>query len=49
MKATTQPRRQQTLENVGDCLYRSSLTNLYYGILERDGRQVKRSLRTPDP
>ncbi len=48
MKATTQPRRQQTLENVGDCLYRSSLTNLYYGILERDGRQVKRSLKTDD-
>ena len=48
MKATAQPRRQQTLENVGDCLYRSSLTNLYYGILERDGRQVKRSLKTDD-
>jgi site-specific recombinase XerD len=48
MKANNQPRRQQTLENVGDCLYRSSLTEVYYGIFERDGRQVKRSLRTSD-
>jgi len=48
MKDTTRPRKQQTLEHVGDCLYRSSLTDVYYGIFERDGRQVKRSLKTAD-
>ena len=46
MKAATNPRRQQAIENVGNCLYRSSLTNLYYSIFERAGRQVKRSLNT---
>lgn len=48
MKHTAKPRKQQKLEHVGDCLYRSSLTDRYYGIFERDGRQVKRSLKTAD-
>jgi hypothetical protein len=42
-------RKQQKLIHVGDCLYRSSLTDVYYAIFERDGRQVKRSLKTADP
>jgi site-specific recombinase XerD len=42
-------RRQQKLIHVGDCLYRSSLTDRYYAIFGRDGRQVKRSLKTTDP
>ncbi len=41
-------RKQQKLIHVGDCLYRSSHTDVYYGIFERDGRQVKRSLKTTD-
>src|ERR1035437_4620960 len=48
MKHTAKPRKQQKLEHVGDCLDRSSLTDRYYGIFERDGRQVKRSLETTD-
>jgi hypothetical protein len=49
MKATlNESRKQQNLIHVGDCLYRSSLTDVYYGIFERDGRQVKRSLKTAD-
>lgn len=48
MKNTTTPRNQQKLVNVGDCLYRSDATHVYYGIFERDGRQVKRSLKTTD-
>ena len=48
MKDTAKPRNQQKLTHVGDCLYRSSLTDVYYGIFERDGRQVKRSLKTTD-
>lgn len=48
MKHTPAPRKQQKLQHVGDCLYRSSLTDVYYGIFERNGRQVKRSLKTTD-
>jgi hypothetical protein len=50
MKATQyKGRKQQKLIHVGDCLYRSSLTDRYYAIFQRDGRQVKRSLKTTDP
>ena len=48
MKHTPSTRKQQKLVHVGDCLYRSTLTDVYYGIFERDGRQVKRSLKTAD-
>jgi integrase len=48
MKTTTEGRKQQKLIHVGDCLYRSSSTDIYYAIFERDGRQVKRSLKTAD-
>ena len=48
MKHTAKSRNQQKLIHVGDCLYRSNLTDVYYGIFERDGRQVKRSLKTSD-
>ena len=48
MKHTATARKQQKLQHVGDCLYRSSLTGVYYGIFERDRRQVKRSLKTAD-
>ena len=48
MKHTATQRKQQKLIHVGDCLYRSTLTDVYYGIFERDGRQVKRSLKTAD-
>jgi hypothetical protein len=37
-------RELQKLIHVGDCLYRSSRTNVYYAIFQRDGKQVKRSL-----
>jgi len=36
----------QKLVHVGDCLYRSSVTDVYYAIFQRDGRQVKRRLKT---
>jgi integrase len=48
MKPTRKPHKQQKLIHVGDCLYRSSLTDCYYAIFQRDGRQVKRSLKTAD-
>ena len=41
-------REHQQLIHVGDRLYRSSLTEAYYAIFQRDGRQVKRSLKTID-
>jgi hypothetical protein len=49
IKVIPQRRKHQKLIHVGDCLYRSSLTDVYYAIFERDGRQVKRSLKTIDP
>ena len=49
MKATPTVRKHQKLVHVGDCLYRSSRTNVYYAIFQRDGKQVKRSLKTTDP
>jgi site-specific recombinase XerD len=48
MKTVTTSRKQQKLIHVGDCLYRSNATDIYYGIFERDDRQVKRSLKTTD-
>jgi integrase len=48
MKATPKTRNHQKLVHAGDCLYRSSRTDVYYAIFERDGRQVKRSLKTTD-
>lgn len=41
-------RRNQTLQKVGQCLYRSNESNLYYAIFKRGGKQVKRSLKTTD-
>ena len=38
----------QKLAHAGDCLYRSSVTDIYYAILKRDGKQIKRSLKTTD-
>ena len=49
MKANLTTRKHQKLIHVGDCLYRSSRTDVYYAIFQRDGKQVKRSLRTTDP
>src|SRR5713226_1936430 len=50
MKATPAKNRQhQRLVHVGDCLYRSTVTDVYYAIFQRDGKQVKRSLKTTDP
>src|SRR5437868_132801 len=49
MKTTPAIRTQQRLIHKGDCLYRSSATDVYYAIFQRDGRQVKRSLKTTDP
>jgi len=49
MKATPTTRKHQKLIHVGDCLYRSSRTDVYYAIFQRDGKQVKRSLKTTDP
>ena len=48
MNATIEAQKVQTLVHAGDCLYRSSITDIYYGIFKRDGRQVKRSLKTAD-
>jgi len=37
---------QQDLKRVAECLYRSQNSNIYYAILKRGGKQIKRSLKT---
>jgi integrase len=39
---------QQKLENVGECLYRSASSRVYYGLTYVGKRQIKKSLRTDD-
>ena len=41
-------RNQQDLKRVGECLYRSQNSNIYYAIFKKGGKQIKRSLRTTD-
>ncbi len=36
------------LLRVGECLYRSQKSKIYYAILKRGGKQIKRSLKTKD-
>jgi site-specific recombinase XerD len=38
----------QSLSRAGECLYRSDVSGIYYGIFKRGGKQVKRSLKTSD-
>ena len=40
---------QQQLNRVADNLYRSESSSVYYAIFFRDGKQIKRSLKTTDP
>jgi len=46
MTAVAPAHKIQQLVHVGACLYRSNKTNIYYAIFKREGRQVKRSLKT---
>ena len=48
MKTTKKITTNQTLDKVGHCLYRSAKSNIYYAILKRAGKQIKRSLKTTD-
>jgi integrase len=41
-------KKQQDLKRVAECLYRSQNSNIYYAILKRGGKQIKRSLKTTD-
>lgn len=36
------------LQCVGECLYRAQNSKIYYAIIKRGGKQIKRSLRTTD-
>ncbi len=46
---TQSERRQQKLKRVATNLFRSDLTNIYYGVFKNTGGQVKQSLDTTDP
>lgn len=45
---TPESSKGQQLENVGECLYRSTTSKIYYAIFKRGGRQIKQSLKTTD-
>jgi hypothetical protein len=36
------------MQRVGECLYRSQTSKIYYAIIKRGGKQIKRSLKTTD-
>lgn len=36
------------LQRVGECLYRAQKSKIYYAIIKRGGKQIKRSLKTTD-
>ena len=38
----------QTLKLVGQCMYRSEQSGIYYGLIKRSGKQIRKSLRTTD-
>ena len=48
MKNPTSASGNQVLVKVATCLYRSAVSDNYYAIFKRAGRQVKRSLKTSD-
>src|SRR6266581_7248203 len=40
--------RQSAFQKVGECLYRYSSNGVYYARFESGGKEIRRSLRTPD-
>jgi site-specific recombinase XerD len=49
MKTTpSQKSSSPTLQNVGENLYRSETSNVYYALFKRNGKQIRRSLKTTD-
>jgi integrase len=40
---------KQKLKSVAECLYRAEPSGVYYAIYKREGKQIKRSLKTRDP
>lgn len=44
----TTPIVQNTLQYVGENLYRNQSSNIYYALFKRDGKQIRRSLKTTD-
>jgi len=44
----TTPIVQHTLQNVGENLYRSDSSGIYYALFKRDGKQIRKSLKTTD-
>jgi integrase len=44
----TTPIVQNTLQYVGENLYRNQSSDIYYALFKRDGKQIRRSLKTTD-
>src|SRR5229473_5660885 len=45
---TTTPIVQRTLKHAGENLYRNQSSGIYYALFKRDGKQIRRSLKTAD-
>ena len=44
----TRKRPQATLVKVADNLYRNSSSEMYYALVKRSGKQIRKSLKTTD-
>jgi hypothetical protein len=44
----TAPIIQQTLQYAGENPYRNQSSGIYYALFKRDGKQIRRSLKTTD-
>src|SRR5712691_1023379 len=44
----TTPIVQHTLQHAGENLYRNQSSGIYYALFKRDGKQIRRSLKTAD-
>ena len=40
--------KQRVFQKVGECLYRHTSSKSYYALLKKEGKQIRRSLKTKD-
>jgi integrase len=48
MKNALSPQKSPGYTLVAECLYRNDASGIYYALIKRSGKQIRRSLKTPD-
>jgi len=43
-----EPKKQASFQKVAECLYRNESSKVYYALVKRSGKQIRRSLKTTD-